>query len=173
MIAEYHHRGHKTFHVKSISLVKFRTPIHCRAVGGLLANHNDTHWAVLINQRSLIHLAVDEEGYFVIKVERWCVDGHNSPTPCRPYRFNPAKRIKIDFDDLLDLESLNCHKTGEEIARAAHRNWGAVALGVFGAGMATTLTGGVALVTGIGAFSGIGYGAHNLIGNNHGHDGPQ
>jgi hypothetical protein len=94
--------------VRSLSLVKFKTPMFCKGAGGILSQKNDAHWGVLINNTTLVHLTVLRDQP-VIQEDEWNPQP-NSPTPCRAYCFNDVKQISIDSSQLLKIPDFNCHK---------------------------------------------------------------
>ena len=102
------------YQVTSISLVKFRTPMLCRNAGGVLNDQNDTHWAVLINDTTLVHMTGDNNAVAIILEQAWNPQP-NSPRPCRPYRFNQARAITVDSNLLLGIVGCNCQRVCKAI----------------------------------------------------------
>ena len=101
------------YQVTSISLVKFTTPMLCKKAGGVLNKQNDTHWAVLINNTTLVHMTGHNDVAIILE-QPWNPQP-NSPRPCRPYIFAQARDITVDSHLLLGIVGCNCQRVCKAI----------------------------------------------------------
>lgn len=140
----------KILQVRSISLVKFKTPQVCSSIGGVMANRNDRHWEVLINDTILIYF--NGKG---LSESEW-IPSNNSPRPCVSYTFRKTKTISIRSADIV-TKYCSCHEvckkifkllgidilTGKEIAKDQATNSAMLAGGVGLAAFSIILSGGL------------------------------